>query len=93
MNVDPRGFIDSVTWRFARTMPENPHWYVVERDVGGPEFEHSSRSSAQATLVTIGGWPYRTVTVDGFDYWLTWAGDAGHFINRKPSAEADWDEA
>jgi hypothetical protein len=32
------------------------------------------------------------VTVDGFDYWLTWGADAGAIINRKPSAEAGWDE-
>jgi CelD/BcsL family acetyltransferase involved in cellulose biosynthesis len=35
---DPRHFIASVEWRFARTMPENPHWYVVERDAGGEPF-------------------------------------------------------
>jgi hypothetical protein len=32
------------------------------------------------------------VTVDGWDYWLTHTGDAGWIVNRKPSAEAGWDE-
>jgi hypothetical protein len=72
MSVDPHGFIDSVTWRFARTMPDAL--------IRTGETQHYR------------GWAHRSVTVDDFDYWLTWAGDAGHIINRKPSAEAGWDE-
>ncbi len=30
---DSRAYIDSVTWTFAKTMPEHPHWYTVRRRV------------------------------------------------------------
>ena len=37
-NYDPRQFIDSVEWRFAKTMAHyNAHWYVVERDHRGAD--------------------------------------------------------
>jgi hypothetical protein len=34
--------------------------------------------------------PYRYVTVGAFDYWTTWAENAGAIIDRRPSAEAGW---
>jgi hypothetical protein len=89
---DPRPFIASVEWVFARTMAHcNPHWYVVERDHRGEAF------SAFVTFVRSGsirrdkGRRYFCVTVDEWDYFLTHAGAAGWIVNRKPSAEAGWD--
>lgn len=91
---DPRPFIASVEWRFAKTMAHyNPHWYVVERDAGGELFSAFVAFIRDSGRVRrYRGYPYRSVTVDGFDYWLTWADDAGAIINRKPSADAGWDE-
>jgi hypothetical protein len=34
-----RAWIAKAPFRFARTMPENPHWYIVQREHGGPEFD------------------------------------------------------
>jgi hypothetical protein len=74
-------------------MPENPHWYVVQRDCRGPPFDAFLAYLAEVGRVrTYKGYPYRYVTVDDLDYWTTVAsGDSGAIINRKPSSEAGWD--
>ena len=97
MNYDPRHFIANARWRFAKTMPDNPHWYAVERDE-----ERAGRGDALRAFVAFlkdtgtdakyGGHRYRYVEVDGFTYWLTWAKGARYIVNRKPTSEAGWDE-
>ena len=90
---DPRPFIARVEWRFATTMAHyNPHWYVVERDNAGDEYTAFVALIAGGELRFYLGYPYHHVSVDGWDYWLTWAEDAGSIINRKPSDEAGWDD-
>ena len=90
---DPRGFIASVEWRFAKTMAHyNPHWYVVERDAGGPEFTDFVAFVRSGPIRRYRGGRYHCVTVDGWDYWLTHAGADGWIVNRKRSAEAGWDD-
>jgi hypothetical protein len=81
-----REFIAAAAWRFAVTMPENPHEWVK----GGPGFEDFVALVRRGELRRYGGRPYRTVTIDGWTYWLTWGG--GPIVNRKPAAEAGWDE-
>ncbi len=90
---DPQEFIRSVEWRFAKTMAHyNPHWYVVQRDDGGPLFDGFLAYLAETGRVRLyGGYPYRYVTVDDHDYWTTWAEGAGYIVNRKPSVDAGWD--
>jgi hypothetical protein len=90
---DPREFIRSVEWRFATTMAHsNPHWYVVQRDEGGPLFDgFLAYLEAVGSVRTYKGHPYRYVTVDDHDYWTTCASGAGTIVNRKPSSEAGWD--
>jgi hypothetical protein len=90
--ANPRAFIASVEWIFASTMPENPHWYVVEREVGSPAFDAFVALIQDGRVRRYKGYDYPTVTVDDFDYWLTRGNDSGWIINRKPSAEAGWDE-
>jgi hypothetical protein len=90
---DPRRFIASVEWRFARTMPEDPHWYVVARDAGGEPFSSFVEFICDAGRVRwYCGYPYRSVTVDRFDYWLHVGRGWGAIINPTPSAEAGRDE-
>ena len=93
MDFDPRTFIASVEWRFAKTMAHyNPHWYVVQRDDGGELFDGFLAYLKQhGTHRNYGGYPYLYVSVDGFDYWTTFADGAGYIVNRKPSDAAGWD--
>jgi hypothetical protein len=90
---DPRRFIDSVEWRFAKTMAHyNPHWYVVERNAGGPEFTDFVAFIRAGPIHRYRGGRYHCVTVDDWDYWLTHAGADGWIVNRKRSAEGGWDD-
>ena len=70
--------------------PLNPHWYVVERDQGGKEFTAFVDLIGTGEVRFYQGHPYRHVSVDGWDYWLTWVEDARNNINRKPSDKAGW---
>jgi hypothetical protein len=94
---DPRAFIASTAWTFASTMPENPHEYVVERDLRGDPEAHAAFRAFVAhvrsgRLRTFRGHRYRTVEVEERTYWLTWGRGGGHIVNRKPTAEAGWDD-
>lgn len=93
MGYDPREFIASVEWRFAKTMAHyNPHWYVVQRDVGGPLFDaFVAYIQASPKVRRYAGRQYHYVEVAQQTYWLTWGGGARWIINRKPTAEAGWD--
>jgi hypothetical protein len=99
-DYDPRPFIASVTWTFARTMAHyNPHEYCVERDVAKLSDEHRrmfdefvAYLNASETVRRYAGKPYRYVEVDGFTYWTTWGGGARTIVNRKPTAQAGWDD-
>ena len=71
-------WIKEAPFRFAKTMPENPHWYITERD----ERRRGFGAELGAFLDRVhehGGtrffkrYPYRTITLDDHDYWLTWA--------------------
>jgi hypothetical protein len=87
-----RAFVARKQWIFAKTMPENPHHYVVlfhqqtEEDREG--------YSALRELITRHGWKrrwhgrmWKTYTLDDHDYWTIHP-----VINRKPSAEACWED-
>jgi hypothetical protein len=68
-----------------------PHEYVVERVEGGPLFDAFVAFVRRGPIRRYRGGRYFCATVDGYDYWLTHGGDGGWIINRKRSAEADWD--
>ena len=93
-DYDPSQFIHSVEWRFAKTMAHyNPHWYVVQRDNRDELFDGFLRYlTDHGKLRSYKGYPYRSVSVDGWDYWTTWASSACYIINRKRSAVAGWTE-
>ncbi len=91
-DYDPRTFIESAEWRFAKTMAHyNPHWYVVERDAGGKAFSAFVDFVRTGPVRRYRGGRYVWVTVGEWDYWLTHAGRDGWIINRKRTAEAGWD--
>lgn len=83
-----RDYVARTEFTFAKTMPQNPHWYVVRR--GDPGHE--------ALFVLIRdhhylrrwhGRAYRSIDLDGFSYWIM---EDGTVINRKPVERAGWDD-
>ena len=93
MDSELRAWIKAAPFRFAVTMPENPHHYIVQRESGGPEFEAFVRAVKElGSRRRYGGHRYWTIAVDDMTYWLTFGGGAGYIINRKPTAEAGWDD-
>ena len=88
-----RDWIKAQPFRFAKTMPENPHHYIVEKKHGGPEFTAFVRHVLTHGKVGLfRGYPYRYVEIDEFTYWLTRAEDAGYIVNRKLTVDAGWDD-
>jgi hypothetical protein len=66
---DPRAFVESVPWRFAKTMPQLPLEYVVEGKVPDDQFwafvRHIRERGFEAywrgrlnTYLELGGWRY-----------------------------------
>src|SRR5512143_3490428 len=82
-----RHFIKSQEWRFARTMPQWPHWYIV-----GGKGNQSRQFNRFANLIKEYGeedrWGRHTLCflrIDSYKYWVM-----GEIINRAapiPSTE------
>ena len=93
MPLPLREWINAQPFTFAKTMPDNPHHYIVERKHGGPEFTaFVSHVLAHGKVGLFRGYPYRYVEVDESTYWLTRGEGAGYIVNRKPTVDAGWDE-
>jgi hypothetical protein len=89
---DPRPFIASVPWVFARTMAHyNPHEYIVESRHRGEAFDAFVAFVRTGAIRRYRGGRYHCVTVEGFDYFLTYVPDAGWLVNRKRTEVAGWD--
>jgi hypothetical protein len=89
---DPRPFIASVEWVFAKTMAAyNPHEYVVEKNYRGAEFDSFVAFIRSAPIRRYRGGRYFCAEVDDWTYFLTHAGAAGYIVNRKPTERAGWD--
>lgn len=86
MTFDPKAFIEAHEWRFAKTMPQNPHWYVVREKVADDEaFDAMVRFIRQEGEVRRwGGKLYQYwFSDDGFYYWtMGWPVDETLIINR-----------
>jgi hypothetical protein len=65
----PRAFVESAPWRFAKTMPQMSHEYVVEGNVPDDQFwafvSHIRERGFEAywhgrvnTYLELGGWRY-----------------------------------
>src|SRR3954449_11079472 len=85
-----RGYVARKEWTFAKTMAENPHWYLVFFHQEGADRDGYL---ALRSLIEEHGWKrrwhgstWRTYRLDGYDYW-----HIHPVINRKPSQDAGWD--
>ena len=66
---------------------------IVLREHGGPEFDAFVQAIKQeGSKRRYRGSRYWSLADGEFTYWLTWAGGAGRCINRKPTAQAGWDD-
>ena len=84
-------------WVFAKTMPDNPHWYTLRRkwssDDEFVEVVRFIRSEGYEHVYE--GWPYVQLDVDDHFYWTMGAPIAETIlINRKllrcPHDDAEW---
>jgi hypothetical protein len=87
-------FLASAGWRFASSMADNPHWYVLERDYGGPVFDALVERIEQGEVGCFRGRAYRYATLGDFVYWVmpSLGGTAGRVVNRKRVEQAEWDQ-
>ena len=86
---DVQRLLESHAWRYAKTMPETPHWYtIVERNWVGEEESfyrcvQATRLYGERTLFR--GWPYVELTLGGHLYWtMGYPVRMTTLINRKP---------
>lgn len=73
MVFDPRAFVESMPWRFARTMPTEPHEYVVS----GKDVDDAALDAFAAYMAEHGyraRWrrkaPNTYCDLDGWRYWI-----------------------
>jgi hypothetical protein len=90
-----RAYIATGEWCFARTMPDNPHWYVIRQHAWARGREVGQGHEALFVLIRehhyVRLWhrhPFRSIDLDGFSYWIM---EDGTVINRKPVESAGWD--
>ena len=90
-----REYIAETEWTFAKTMPDNPHWYVVRQRAWARGRYYGLGHEALFDLIRLHhyirrwhGRGYRSIDLDGFSYWIM---EDGTVINRKPADSAGWD--
>ncbi len=96
-HFDPVAYIERVEWRFAKTMPDNPHWYTVRPRPPAPDdpgFESMVRLIRRDGRVRLWhGRPFTYLIVGEWDYWTMGEPiDETVIINRKRTDENDWDD-
>jgi hypothetical protein len=68
--IDFKNFISSSQWIFAKTMPQNPHWYTLRKNCNDSMFCNAVMFiREQGNQVYFKGKPYIQYTIDGFTYW------------------------
>lgn len=89
-----RELLESHPWRFAKTMPRNPHWYTLRhewQDVGDRVFEEVVTAIREhGVTVMFNEYPYRQLHVGDWTYW-TFSGSTVSevkLINRKRLPDA-----
>jgi hypothetical protein len=82
-DYDPRPFIAANTWVYAKTMPKNPHEYVVLR--AATDWREQLRFGRWirhwGETERFDGRPYKYMDVDDHHYWVMSINDT--IINRK----------
>jgi hypothetical protein len=70
-SFDPRAFIAQAPWRFAKSMPHLPHWYVRQGDVAEQDFKafltYMERHGFRARWRHLPANSY--LELDGWRYW------------------------
>ena len=68
--MDPAAFIAEAPWRFAKTMPQNPHEYTVRGQTPIEDFEAFVRYIRQhGYKAKYGRTAYVYLNVDRWKYW------------------------
>lgn len=82
-DYDPRPYIAAHEWRFARTRPQNPHWYVLLVESADP-YDHLRFLEwirRHGDIEVHQGKQYRYQEVDGWRYWALGPNDT--ILNRR----------
>lgn len=80
-----RDAVKDLTWVFARTMPEIPHWYVVRRPGNEAVYLRLFKAIREhGQDRQFGRWRNRYLLLDdGYKYWaMTTRENASKIINR-----------
>jgi hypothetical protein len=80
----PEHFIDRAPWRFARTMPDEPHEYTIRGETPDEQFEwFVTYIRSHGYRGHYGGHDYTYLEVGGWRYWTMGASVAATtIINR-----------
>lgn len=66
-----QNIIDSFTWTFAKTMPENPHWYIVKKYVNPENYEKLFLFIFENhSIEWFEGLSYKVVQLGEYKYWI-----------------------
>ncbi|HPQ81201.1 MAG TPA: hypothetical protein PLZ86_05700 [bacterium] len=81
-----KAYIDAVEWRFAKTMPEIPHYYTVlswRPDLQDDFFHFVNYIHTHGYMAEFEGKDYKYLNVDGHKYWtMDWPLEETTLINR-----------
>ncbi len=92
---DIRRIIASFSWRFAKTMPKNPHWYTV-KNKNDKKMSHDYETLYRYIydnhyLHWFYGKPYKCLRVDDYIYWIMTDDISESIIINRRVADADND--
>lgn len=85
-----QGLMEAAQWTFAKTMPENPHWYTLrKRWADDALFAWAVEVSRRFGYEELfGGKVYRVLNAGGFKYWTMGSPlEETILMNRKPLPE------
>ncbi len=79
-------FVIGHSWRFAQTMPENPHEYTLRKNAASAAFVAAVRYIREhGTLEMYRGRPYKTLYFRDHKFWtMGYPVQETELINRKP---------
>jgi len=70
IEVEFRQFIENSLWRFAKTMPKNPHWYTLRENAVDSDFVDAVQFIRDnGEVVYFWSKPYTQYKCGGFAYW------------------------
>ena len=63
-------YIESHKWRFAKTMPENPHYYTLRNDWDDTDFvDFVLYIRENGYVEKFNGQSYTYLNINGYKYW------------------------